>query len=135
VPEKFGRFLVLVPEGDPRTAAGPPSTSLAAACVTELDALRAPLTEADLQRRRAAKLDPQDEAYLMRWGYPHVLDRFRFHVTLTGPLGPGQDEAVHQLLDRHPPPLPHPFRIAAIAHLVEGEDRRFHLRHRYALSG
>jgi hypothetical protein len=130
VPEKIGRFLALVPEGDDDAI-----STLAAACVTELDALRAPLTEAEIQRRRAAQLDPEEEAHLMRWGYPHVLDRFRFHVTLTGPLGPGQAEAVHEILARIPPPLPRPFRITAIAHLVEGEDRRFRLRHRYALSG
>ena len=130
VPARIGRFLALVPEGD-----GAAIGALAAACVTELDAFRAPPTEAELARRRATPLDAQEEAHLVRWGYPHVLDRFRFHVTLTGLLGPGEEQMVHELLRRVPPPLPRPFRIAALAHVVEGEDRRFRLRHRYALSG
>ena len=29
---------------------------------------------------------------MRRWGYPYVLDRFRFHVTLTGPLDPAEAE-------------------------------------------
>ncbi|TNC71333.1 DUF1045 domain-containing protein [Rubellimicrobium roseum] len=127
---RIGRFLALVPEGDTG-----PIDALAAACVTGLDAFRAALTDADLARRRAAGLDPQEESHLLRWGYPHVLDRFRFHVTLTGPLDEAQEEAARALLDRHPPPLPRPFRLAALGHVVQGPDGRFRLRHRYALSG
>lgn len=126
----IGRFLALTPEADPA-----PIDALAAACVTELDALRAPPTEAELQRRRASKLDAQEEAHLLRWGYPYVLDRFRFHVTLTGPLDEAQEEAARVLLDRFPPPLPRPFRVAALGHVVQDPDGRFRLRHRYALSG
>jgi hypothetical protein len=128
-PTLMGRFLALTPEGD-----SSPIDALAAACVTELDTLRARPTEADLARRRAAGLDPQEEAHLLRWGYPHVLDRFRFHVTLTGPLARGQEEQARDILARHPPPLPRPFRLDAIAHATEESGGRFRLRHRYALS-
>jgi hypothetical protein len=40
----------------------------------------------ELARRRARGLDPIEEANLRAWGYPYVLDRFRFHLTLTGHL-------------------------------------------------
>jgi putative phosphonate metabolism protein len=58
--------------------------ALAAACVTELDDLRAPPAAAELARRRAAGLDPREEALLAQYGYPYVLERFRLHFTLSG---------------------------------------------------
>ena len=35
-------------------------------------------------RRRAAGLTPRQEELLVRWGYPYVLEQWRFHLTLTG---------------------------------------------------
>lgn len=57
--------------------------ALADACVADFDRFRAPPTEAELARRRRARLEPAHEAYLARWGYPYVFDAFRFHMTLT----------------------------------------------------
>lgn len=59
---------------------------LASACVTELDRLRAPLDDADRARRDPAALDARGRELLERYGYPQVLERFRFHMTLTGAL-------------------------------------------------
>lgn len=70
------------------SAACPALEALAARCVTGLDAFRAPPTEAELQRRRNAGLSAAQEAHLIRWGYPYVLDQFRFHITLAGRLSP-----------------------------------------------
>lgn len=58
----------------------------AAACVQELHPLAQPLTEAELARRRQAPLTPEQDALLLAWGYPWVLDHFQFHLSLTGPL-------------------------------------------------
>lgn len=55
--------------------------ALADRCVRELDAFRAPLTAEDMARRTS--LSPRQREYLYRWGYPHVLDDFHFHITLT----------------------------------------------------
>lgn len=129
-PALIGRFLALVPE-EPAAGIG----RLAAACVEELDLFRAPPLEAEFARRRAAGLDAAEEANLRRWGYPHVMDRFQFHVTLTGPLAEAQEAEGRALLARHPPPLPRPFVLGALGHLVEDGEGRFRLRHRYALSG
>ncbi|MCC8977126.1 DUF1045 domain-containing protein [Bradyrhizobium brasilense] len=59
---------------------------LAADCVTEFDAFRAPLTPEDRARRRPEKLTGRQCDYLDRWGYPYVMEEFRFHMTLTGRL-------------------------------------------------
>jgi putative phosphonate metabolism protein len=57
--------------------------TLADACVEQLDRFRAPATEAELARRRRAKLTPEQDAMLVRWGYPYVFDTWFFHLTLT----------------------------------------------------
>jgi putative phosphonate metabolism protein len=59
---------------------------LAADATREFDLFRAPLTEKDRVRRNAAKLTPRQCEYLERWGYPYVMEEFRFHMTLTGRL-------------------------------------------------
>jgi putative phosphonate metabolism protein len=74
-------FIALVPQ-----RCDPALTALAAECVTGLDALRAPLTAQDLARRNPQALDERGRQLLAEYGYPHVLERFRFHMTLTGPV-------------------------------------------------
>ncbi|VIO81405.1 DUF1045 domain-containing protein [Bradyrhizobium ivorense] len=59
---------------------------LAADCVTEFDGFRAPLTAEDRARRNPAKLTARQCEHLDRWGYPYVMEEFRFHMTLTGRL-------------------------------------------------
>lgn len=39
---------------------------------------------AGLARRRERPLSPQQEIYLARWGYPYVLEEFRFHWRANG---------------------------------------------------
>lgn len=70
---------------------------LAADCVAAFDRFRAPAAEAELARRRRAGLSARQEALLLRWGYPYVMDAFRFHLTLTGRLdeaGLGRERAL-----------------------------------------
>jgi putative phosphonate metabolism protein len=63
-----------------------PLEQLAADCVTAFDAFRAPLTERDRARRSPEKLSERQRDHLDRWGYPYVMEEFRFHMTLTGRL-------------------------------------------------
>lgn len=72
-------FLALVPN-----ARLPELQDLADRCVIEFDEFRRPADEAELARRRAADLSPRQEELLKRWGYPYVLEEWRFHLTLTG---------------------------------------------------
>jgi len=78
---EIGDFLALVPT-DPT----PALSHLADACVTEFDAYRAPPDATELAKRHSAGLTPRQAELLARWGYPYVLDEFRFHLSLTGPI-------------------------------------------------
>ncbi|MDD2545186.1 MAG: DUF1045 domain-containing protein [Burkholderiaceae bacterium] len=92
-PHWLGHFLALVP--DPAQQAHPGCAALnalAAACTTELHPLAQPLSDAELARRRQkSTLSPAQDQYLQRWGYPHVLDRYRFHLTLSDSLAPNPE--------------------------------------------
>lgn len=77
-------FLALVPMSCAAEQAA--IHHVAAACVTQLQPLAAPLPPAELARRRAGGLTPRQDELLQQWGYPFVLDEFRFHLSLTGPL-------------------------------------------------
>lgn len=82
--QRMDDFLALRP-----IASHPQSPRLdevAAACVTALHPLAQDLPASELARRRAAGLSPTQEAHLQRWGYPFVLDEYRFHLSLTGSL-------------------------------------------------
>jgi putative phosphonate metabolism protein len=72
-------FIALVPASD-----GADVAVLAAACVRRFDAFRAVSGTDEIARRRAAGLSPRQEELLRRWGYPYVMEEFRFHLTLTG---------------------------------------------------
>ncbi len=71
---------------------------LAADCVCEFDGFRAPLSPEDRARRNPAALTPRQCDYLDRWGYPYVLEEFRFHMTLTGRLDAGRRQPVLAML-------------------------------------
>lgn len=60
--------------------------ALASSCVQQLHELAAPLSESELARRRRGGLTAEQDALLMAWGYPWVMQHFRFHLSLTGPL-------------------------------------------------
>ncbi len=71
---------------------------LAADCVSAFDKFRAPLAPEDRARRNPAKLTPRQRDYLDRWGYPYVMEEFRFHLTLTGRLVSERHEPVLAML-------------------------------------
>jgi len=104
-------FAALVPAQVP-----PELPDLADAIVTQLDHLRAPLDPADLARRRAAGLTPRQQALLDTWGYPYVLEEWRFHMTLTDTLKDGAREAVlKELVPRVKGFARQPLRIDSVA--------------------
>jgi putative phosphonate metabolism protein len=71
---------------------------LAADCTRELDQFRAPLTADDRERRNPSALTPRQRDYLDRWGYPYVMEEFRFHMTLTGRLDAARREPILAML-------------------------------------
>jgi putative phosphonate metabolism protein len=61
----------------------PPLQTLADDAVARLDAFRAPPDDAELARRRRSRLSAEQDAMLVRWGYPYVFETWFFHMTLT----------------------------------------------------
>jgi len=88
---QLGNFVALTPRTPPVEL-----NTLAATCVTELDDLRLPLTPADLVRRQSETLDARQQALLLQYGYPHVLERYQLHFTLSGPVAPETAQHVLQ---------------------------------------
>ena len=89
----IGGFIALVPE-----APSEPLQQLAADCVRDFDEFRAPLSAEDRARRKPERLTPEQVGYLDRWGYPYVMDEFRFHMTLTGSLDPARHDELLAVL-------------------------------------
>ncbi|MFK8079904.1 MAG: DUF1045 domain-containing protein [Granulosicoccus sp.] len=80
-PRVLSGFAALCFENQP-----PAVAELASQCVEQLELFRAPLTQADLNRRNPDQLNDSQRKNLFRFGYPYVMDEFRFHMTLTGTL-------------------------------------------------
>lgn len=128
---QLGSFLALTAVGKSGALA-----DLAAQIVIDFDTFRAPLNEAERAKRLTARLSPAQEAHLDRWGYPYVMDQFRFHMTLTGRLRPEVAEKVLAGLETMRDTLcPVPYNIDALTLLGEDDAGMFHQLHRVKLSG
>ena len=111
-------FFALVPE---RPVAE--LDALAAAVVEAFDPFRAPLTEAEIQRRNPDALNPEEFRNLCQWGYPYVFKTFRFHMTLTGRVGAEEAPRVRAALEEViAPSLAHPVLIDSLSLFVEPES-------------
>jgi putative phosphonate metabolism protein len=86
-------FIAVVP-AEPTAELG----RLAADCTREFDSCRAPLGAEDRARRNPSQLTPRQREHLDRWGYPYVMEDFRFHMTLTGRLDTERREPVLTML-------------------------------------
>jgi len=93
--QSLGNFVVL----RPRVPSAAVNT-LAADCVRGFDHFRLPPETGELQKRRDKGLSERQESLLNEWGYPYVLEEFRFHLTLTGSL-PENDRAIYQQTLQH----------------------------------
>ncbi|AXV17056.1 hypothetical protein CYG48_15975 [Neorhizobium sp. SOG26] len=114
---QLGRFFAIVPD-----RIYPELQDFAARVVEDFEPFRAPLSEADIARRKPENLPPTQRAYLDRWGYPYVMDEFRFHMTLTGQVPPEQAEAMKaELSRRFAPFIQQPLSIDGLALFVEPE--------------
>lgn len=128
---KIGRFLALVPTGDLT-----PLGMLAAQVVQNLDHFRAAPTPDELARRRQKRLSPRQEENLQNWGYPYVMDDFKFHITLSGGMNNATAQlaqnAAAQFILRH---APQPFTLKELCLFGEAQDGQFHLLSRHQLCG
>jgi putative phosphonate metabolism protein len=129
---RLGNFLALTLQA-PSAAV----TTLAANCVEMFDQFRAAPGAEELARRRQTALTPAQEQNLCRWGYPYVMEEFRFHVSLTGAI---DREAADYLLPRltaYFAPLSNtPLNINKIALFVEPQPGApFRLIRRFDFGG
>jgi hypothetical protein len=86
-------FVAVIPAEPP-----PDLIRLAADCVSAFETFRAPLTAEDRARRNPSQLTPRQCDHLDRWGYPYVMEEFRFHMTLTGRLDAERREPILTML-------------------------------------
>lgn len=112
---------------------------LADDCVLSLDRWRAPHDAAELTRQQRSATSERQREQAQRLGYAHVLDDWRFHMTLTDSLGGLSDDAVARLraeAERHfAPALAEPLRCDALCVFVEpAPGAPFEWRHRFALA-
>lgn len=91
----LGACLTIRPELPIRHAH--PLWRLADACVADLDDWRLPPSDDEIARRLQAGLTAEQTDLLRRWGYPHVMSHWRFHMTLSDPM-PARDSAPAQAL-------------------------------------
>jgi putative phosphonate metabolism protein len=117
---KVGRlegFLALVPDGP-----APMLDTFAGSVVEAFEPLRAPLSDREIERRNPDSLSSVELRNLMRWGYPYVFDRFRFHMTLTTRLAEPQITRVEAAAKAHfAQVLAGPVAVRELALFVEPE--------------
>lgn len=110
---------------------------LAADAVRTLDAFRRPASEEELALRRGVGLTERQEALLVEWGYPYVMEEFRFHMTLSTRLDEtGQSRLLSILKPIVAPLIEKPITIEAISLVEQPEPgARFIERGRFPLLG
>ncbi|MEO9650469.1 MAG: DUF1045 domain-containing protein [Roseobacter sp.] len=125
---QLGKFFVLTPIGDSSALA-----VVAAKVVKTLDHFRAPPSEEELERRRKSHLSASQEENLLTWGYPYVMDDFRFHITLTGRIKKDADLVETALQEHFNAHLPNPFHVNSLTLTGQDEDGMFHEIRRFGL--
>lgn len=127
----IGDFLALCPRGDITSL-----NRLATAAVLCFDDFRAAPNEPELARRLASPLS-RDQKLLLNWyGYPYILNEFRFHITLSGRLDEGERERVAAAIEpRLSKALNQDFYIEDVCLFGDpGGGERFEILKRYGLA-
>ena len=96
--DRLSGFFALLPQRDDTWRAH----ALAAAAVVAFDSFRASPGPNELQRRRQIGLSTLQETMFRRWGYPFVMDAFRFHMTLSARItDPQEADSLETALNEH----------------------------------
>jgi hypothetical protein len=86
----IGKFIALSP-----TSESAALEKLAAACVRAFEGFRMPMSQAQIAQYKGNKLTVHQEQMLEHWGYPYVMEEFRFHMSLTDRI---EDNAERELV-------------------------------------
>jgi len=74
----IGKFIALTPVSQSAAL-----EKLSAKCVRAFEAFRMPLSDQQVANYKRNKLTVHQEQMLEHWGYPYVMEEFRFHISLT----------------------------------------------------
>ena len=100
--------------------------------VRDFDGFRRPPDQRELERRLEKGLNARQHELLLRWGYPWVMDEFRFHFTLTGPLPDKPSRSAFSVLAEKyfSPVLNTQLQIDGISIFIQEEGSLFSCFHR-----
>ncbi|MGA2042407.1 MAG: DUF1045 domain-containing protein [Roseiarcus sp.] len=127
----IGAFVALTP-----AAPAPGLARLADRCVEAFEGFRAPASAQERARRLESPLTPRQFENLDRWGYPHVFADFRFHMTLSGPLGEADRARFAEAMRDLYAPIDRPLVVDAIALFHQAEETgAFAILERFDFSG
>ncbi|HEY9012426.1 MAG TPA: DUF1045 domain-containing protein [Devosia sp.] len=97
-------------------------TAFAGRIVAEFDHFRAPMSEDERERRMRSDLTPYQIGLLDHYGYPYVMDEFRFHMTLTDRLAlDAREEVIAVAADWFAPVLDRPYVLDRLSLFAEPE--------------
>ncbi|MEI5679158.1 MULTISPECIES: DUF1045 domain-containing protein [unclassified Mesorhizobium] len=128
---QIDRFFALVP-GE----VSPELNRFAGDVVEKFDRFRAPLTDAEIERRNPDALSQTEFRNLCQWGYPYVFDTFRFHMTLTGRVSAEESPKLRATIEElFGNAVAEPFAIDGLALFVEREPGAPFMVHSYHALG
>ena len=107
----IGKFIALTP-----TSQSAALEKLSAACVRAFEAFRMPLSDQQVANYKHNKLTVHQEQMLENWGYPYVMEEFRFHISLTDRIDDDEERqaVLENLQTLAAPILGHPNKINEI---------------------
>jgi 2'-5' RNA ligase len=124
-------FVAMTPVAPP-----PELAALERDIVIGLDRFRAPLSSAERKARKPERLTERQRRYLDAYGYPYVLEDFRFHMTLSGEIAEAATVALEfSLLAAQEPGVTECEIDAICLFRQEARSSRFRIISRHALGG
>jgi hypothetical protein len=89
--------------------------------VRAFEAFRMPLSDIQVQNYKQNKLTVHQEQMLENWGYPYVMEEFRFHMSLTDRIDDDKERqaVMENLQSLAAPILGRPVKVTDIAVLSQ----------------
>lgn len=123
-------FSALVPAEQPAAL-----SALERSVVETFEPFRAPMP-ADELLGRSEGLTERQKHYLEAWGYPFVLEEFRYHMTLTRRLSGDDHAAARRILAEHFAPfLGKPLTVGSLSLFVQHDGNPFTIAKTHHFAG